>query len=148
MGLGKGRAESGRLGRCGERSCRVRGCLMKICWVNGAGVIVCRARACVLAWRETRGRVDRVRFNFLCSQTGEVDRVELVLRRGEVLDDGDLVAAQVELAVLERAQEGRRARYQICGERHKARPRAEALYRGDRGPRGADSFREMVSRRL
>ena len=86
----------------------------------GRGYCMSCACVCVGLERDERARRPVVdRFNFLCSQTGEVDRVELVLRRGEVLDDGDLVAAQVELAVLERAQEGRRARYQICGERHK-----------------------------
>ena len=111
----------------------------------------CMSCACVcVGLRETRGRVDRVRFNFCVHKQERFDRVELVLRRGEVLDDGDLVAAQVELAVLERAQEGRRARYQICGERHKARPQSP-LYRVSTGPRGADRQRKwcrVASKRL
>ena len=69
---------------------------------------------------------------------GEVERVELVARDCEVLDGGDLVAAEVELALLERAQVGRSAGEEVCieavcGDVRRVRGREE---RGGGGGRG------------
>lgn len=43
----------------------------------------------------------------------QVDGVELVLRRAQVLDDGDLVPSEIQLSVLDRVEEVRALPYQL-----------------------------------
>ena len=78
---------------------------------------------------------------------GQVDHVELVLRGAEVLHGGDLVGAQLDLAVIERVCELRALRDEVGRDPHRSFPPVSPWARAPpRARRGAPSSAALVRR--